>query len=81
MQSYDGTVRLFPNWPMDKDAIFYNLRAAWAFLISSELKNGKVTRVEIASDHGGVLKMVNPFASKKYDCSGKLQIEESNGIL
>ena len=24
MQSYDGTIRLFPNWPMDKDAEFHN---------------------------------------------------------
>ena len=81
MQSYDGTVRLYPNWPREKDAKFYNLRAAGAFLISSELKSGKVSRVEIASDNGGVLKMVNPFASKKYDYIGKIQIEESNGII
>lgn len=64
MQSYDGTIRLFPNWPMDKDAEFFNLRAAGAFLVSSELKNGKVTKVEITSDNGGIIKMVNPFASK-----------------
>src|SRR5450759_2929583 len=26
MQSYDGTIRFFPNWPMDKDAEFHHLR-------------------------------------------------------
>ena len=30
MQSYKGTIRLFPNWPMENDAEFNNLRAAGA---------------------------------------------------
>ncbi len=38
MQSYNGTIRLFPNWPMDKDAEFQDLRAAGAFLVSASLK-------------------------------------------
>ena len=33
MQSYDGTIRLFPNWPKNKDAAFYDLRAVGAFLV------------------------------------------------
>ena len=31
MQSYDETIRLYPNWPMDKDAEFHNLRAVELF--------------------------------------------------
>ena len=27
MQSYTGTIRLFPNWPADQDAAFHSLRA------------------------------------------------------
>ena len=38
MQSYDGTIRLFPNWPPEKDAEFHNLRAAGAFLVSATLE-------------------------------------------
>ena len=61
MQSYDGTIRLFPNWPMDKDAEFQNLRAVGAFLVSASLKNGKVNEIKVTSEVGGVLKMILPW--------------------
>ena len=63
MQSYDGTIRMFPNWPMDNDAEFYNLRAAGAFLVSSSLKNGQATKIEITSEVGGILKIILPWKS------------------
>ena len=63
MQSYDGTIRMFPNWPMDKDAEFYNLRAAGAFLVSASLKNGQTTKIEITSEVGGILKIILPWKS------------------
>ncbi len=63
MQSYNGTIRLFPNWPMDKDAEFHNLRAAGAFLVSATLKNGKVYEIKVTSEVGGVLKMILPWKS------------------
>jgi hypothetical protein len=61
MQSYNGTIRLFPNWPMEKDAEFHQLRAAGAFLISAKLKEGKVTDIEILSEAGGLLKILLPW--------------------
>lgn len=61
MQSYNGTIRLFPNWPMEKDAEFTNLRAAGAFLVSATLKDGKVTKIEILSEAGSPLKMILPW--------------------
>jgi len=63
MQSYDGTIRMFPNWPMDKDAEFYNLRAVGAFLVSASLKNGQANKIEITSEVGGVLKIILPWKS------------------
>ena len=81
MQSYDGTIRLFPNWPTDKDAEFFHLRAAGAYLISSEMKKGKVTRVEIESDAGGTFRMLNPFSSKKYTSKGNIEFKESEGLI
>jgi hypothetical protein len=60
MQSYDGTIRLFPNWPLEKDAEFQNLRAAGAFLVNAALKNGKVNEIKVTSEVGGVLKMILP---------------------
>ena len=61
LQSYNGTIRLFPNWPKDKDAIFNNLRAVGAFLISSSISNGKVEFVEITSEAGTPLKIHLPW--------------------
>jgi alpha-L-fucosidase 2 len=61
MQSYDGTIRLFPNWPAGKDAEFHNLRAAGAFLVSAEMNNGKVTGIEIISEVGSQLRMILPW--------------------
>jgi hypothetical protein len=61
MQSYNGTIRLFPNWPLEKDAEFSNLRAAGAFLVSAVLKEGKVTDIKVVSEVGGVLKMILPW--------------------
>jgi hypothetical protein len=61
MQSYNGTIRLFPNWPMEKDAEFHNLRAAGAFLVSAYLKNGKVSKIDILSEAGTTLKIILPW--------------------
>lgn len=61
MQSYNGTIRLFPNWPSDSDAEFFNLRAAGAFLVSASLENGMVTEIRITSEAGGLLKIVLPW--------------------
>jgi hypothetical protein len=61
MQSYDRTIRLFPDWPLDKDAEFHNLRAAGAFLVSATLEDGKVTGIEIISEAGARLKMFLPW--------------------
>ncbi len=61
MQSYNGTIRLFPNWPLEKDAEFHNLRAVGAFLVNATLKNGKVEEIQINSEVGGMLKMILPW--------------------
>ena len=61
MQSYNGTIRLFPNWPLEKDAEFHQLRAAGAFLVSASLKDGKVSQVEVFSEAGSKLKIILPW--------------------
>src|SRR5512136_1128731 len=52
MQSYNGTIRFFPNWPMDADAEFHTLRAAGAFLVSARLAGGKVQEIRVTSEAG-----------------------------
>ncbi len=61
MQSYNGTIRLFPNWPMEKDAEFKTLRAAGAFLVSASLKEGRVSEIQIVSEAGMPLKLLVPW--------------------
>lgn len=61
MQSYTGTIQLFPNWPMDTDARFSTLRAVGAFLVSAALEDGKVQWVEIKSEKGSPLKVSSPW--------------------
>jgi hypothetical protein len=71
MQSYDGVIRLFPNWPADKEASFHHLRAAGAFLVNSNFKNGKVTDVEILSEAGSKLKIIIPWKKGCFVTSDK----------
>jgi hypothetical protein len=61
MQSYNGTIRFFPNWPKKQDASFHTLRAAGAFLVSAELRNGIVIHVRIMSEKGNDLHMLSPW--------------------
>jgi hypothetical protein len=63
MQSYNGTIRLFPNWPMDKDAEFNDLRAAGAFLVSASLKDGIVSEIVVFSEAGMPLEVILPWES------------------
>jgi len=61
MQSYNRTIRFFPNWPLEKDAEFQNLRAVGGKLVSGKLKNGKVEEIQVTSEAGGVVKMILPW--------------------
>lgn len=64
---HKGVLRLFPNWPQDKDARFANLRVWGAFLVSSELKGGVVRQVGIHSEKGRPCTLVNPWPGKSID--------------
>lgn len=65
MQSYEGVIRVFLNWIMTRDASFKNLRAYGAFLISSNLKNGEIEKVEIKSEKGRTCIINNPWREKE----------------
>jgi hypothetical protein len=88
MQSYNGTIRLFPNWPLEMDAEFHNLRAVGAFLVSATLKNGKVGEIKVTSEVGGVLKIILPWnkgssvftmGGKKSFLSSMVEIQTAKG--
>ncbi len=65
LQSYEGIVRIFPNWNHSKNASFYNLRAYGAFLISSSLKNSDIEYVKILSEKGRPCVFENPWPGKQ----------------
>ncbi|MEN7550969.1 glycoside hydrolase family 95-like protein [Rapidithrix thailandica] len=62
IQSHSGVVRLFPAIPADwQEVAFEQLRAQGAFVISARKQAGKVVKVEIQVEKGGVLILQNPF--------------------
>ncbi|WP_245843728.1 glycosyl hydrolase family 95 catalytic domain-containing protein [Niastella vici] len=64
LQSYEGVVRIFPNWNHSKNASFSKLRAYGAFLISSRLQNKRIEFVTILSEKGRACVMENPWPGK-----------------
>ncbi|WP_414000326.1 glycosyl hydrolase family 95 catalytic domain-containing protein [Flavobacterium sp. W1B] len=65
LQSYEGMIRVFPAWPINRDASFEDLRTYGAFLVSSAKKNGEVQYIKIKSDKGRTCTIENPWNGKK----------------
>jgi len=63
LQSFQGKVRIFANWPAGADARFGDLRAFGAFLVSSDVRAGVVQYLRIVSERGLPLILVNPWPS------------------
>ncbi len=81
LQSHTGTVHILPAIPSDwMNASFNQLRAEGAFLVSATKEKGKVKKVTILSEKGGVLKLRNPFESSKFLCSTQFELDEDNII-
>jgi alpha-L-fucosidase 2 len=63
LQSFQGKVRVFANWPAGTDARFGDLRAFGAFLVSSHVRAGVVQYMRVVSERGLPLTLVNPWAA------------------
>ncbi len=71
LQSYSGTIYIFPAIPDDwRDVAFKTLRAEGAFLISAERRAGLVEQIKIFSEKGGICKIENPFSGAPYRFKG-----------
>jgi len=84
LQSYSGTIRLFPAVPADwKDISFKTLRAEGAFLVSAERRDGQTQTVTIISEKGGTCRIENPFGKDDYEFKGSATIvlTQSENIL
>ena len=66
LQSWGGVVRVFPAVPAAwKEVAFTDLRAEGAWLVSAERADGRTLRVRIRAEHGGHLRLRNPFGRRK----------------
>ncbi len=63
LQSYDGTLRIFPNTSGLGPARFENLRAVGAFLVSAAWDGKNVSSVRILSERGAPVRLFNPWKS------------------
>jgi alpha-L-fucosidase 2 len=71
LQSYSGTIRMFPAIPAKwREASFRGLRAEGAFVVSAARKNGRTEVVQVLSEAGGVLSLENPFGGSEYSLTG-----------
>lgn len=61
MQSYEGVIRLFPNWNKTRNASFDQLRAYGAFLVSGRLEQGRIGAVKLLSEAGRPCNIENPW--------------------
>lgn len=71
LQSYSGTIRVFPAVPDSwRDASFRKLRAEGAFVVSATRQAGRVKRIEIRAEAGGTCRLDNPFGDASYQAEG-----------
>jgi hypothetical protein len=61
MQSYNGIIRMYPNWPEHKDAAFQTLRAAGGKLVSSSIQDGVIQEISILCENDNELQVYNPW--------------------
>ena len=63
LSSYDGTMRLFPDWPTSRNASFTNMLAVGDFKVSSSTSSGVVQRTTLTSQQGGTATIDNPWSA------------------
>lgn len=60
-QSFQGKLWVFPDWPSDSPARFGGLLAYGNFLVSSQYKDGMVQYLQVVSQKGRPLTLINPW--------------------
>lgn len=85
MQSHDGAIEIFPNWYEDRKAVFSDLRAKGAFLVSARQNEfGQVTEFFVTSEKDNDCSIVNPWPGQKveiYEDGKKIEGEVSQEAL
>ncbi len=80
IQSHTGIIRLFPAIPDHwKNVSFNQLRTMGAFLVSAKMENGKIVRITIHSEKGGLLRLQIPENKQHKDSTNK-KLQEKDGV-
>lgn len=80
IQSHAGFINLFPAIPDSwRNVSFNQLRTEGAFLVSANREDGKVNKVSIKSEKGGVIKIKNPF--KKDNVTTTKQVKFADNLI
>ena len=66
--AWDGTLRIFPCWPLEKRARFRDLRTKGAFLVSASCGEGHVQSVTVFSERGNRLRILQPWTKTAIIC-------------
>ncbi|WP_158081783.1 glycosyl hydrolase family 95 catalytic domain-containing protein [Paenibacillus selenitireducens] len=81
MQSYNGMIRLFPNWNLDVTAEFSTLRAVGGFLVSAKAEAGEIVWMEVYSEAGAQLQFYNPWNDSVKCIQGEEEIIRHGSII
>ena len=68
LQSYNGSIRLFPAIPKawrNSGLGFRHLRADGGVLVSAAIENGSLAYVELESQYGGQVTVMNDFSTSE----------------
>ena len=79
-QSYEGILRIFPAFPANKNGRF-TLHAEGGFIVSSEIKSGKVQWVSIKSLYGNPCKLELPWNKAVVQSNLKRNNQMINGNI
>ncbi len=63
LQSWDGSLRIFPAWPRDLPARFEHFRAEGALVVSAAWAKDQVTELQVHSEKGGRCSLYVPWPS------------------
>ena len=83
MQSYDGVIRLFPNWDTNTAVSFSTLRARGAFLVSASCAAGRIGQVRVLSEKGSMCRLLHPWPGRQVSVAGvsPAQVKVADGVV
>jgi hypothetical protein len=85
LQSWSGTIEVFPGWPGEINANFEDFRAEGAFRVGATLAGGEITQIKIFAEKGGLCRIRDPWGSGKcfvkQDSSSSTFVKAENGVF